>query len=95
MSVATLFVKISGSIFNPAISFSLFLVGSLHFRRMGISHGNANVAMEFVAQFSGAIAGIYLLAAVTPFPMNVETTLVTPPNPPGIDKVSPPKINSS
>jgi len=66
MSVAVLFVKISGSVFNPAISFALFLVGSIRFRRM---------IFEMVAQIVGAILGIYLLHAVTPFDINVATSL--------------------
>lgn len=79
MSVAVLFVRISGSLFNPAISFSLFLIGTLHFRRMGIGpHLLLTVVFEFVAQFVGGIAGVYLLDAVTPFPVNVAASLVHP-----------------
>jgi glycerol uptake facilitator-like aquaporin len=78
MSIAVLHVRISGSLFNPAISFSLFLIGTLHFRRMGIAptHLLLTVVFEFVAQFVGGIAGAYLLDAVTPFPMNVAASLV-------------------
>ena len=78
MSVAVLHVRISGSLFNPAISLSLFLIGTLHFRRMGNSQPLRllTVVFEFVAQFAGGIAGVYVLDAVTPFPMNVAASLV-------------------
>lgn len=36
------------------------------------------VVFEFIAQFIGAIAGTYLLYAVTPFPVNVAPSLVQP-----------------
>lgn len=82
MSVAVLHVRISGSLFNPAISLSLFLVGTLHFRRMGNSQPLRllRVVFEFVAQFAGGIAGVYVLDAVTPFPMNVAASLVPLPH---------------
>ena len=79
MSVAVLHVRISGSLFNPAISPSLFLIGTLHFRRMGNSQPLRLLTVlvfEFVAQFAGGIAGVYVLDAVTPFPMNVAAFLV-------------------
>jgi len=79
MSVAVLHVRISGSLFNPAISLSLFLIGTLHFRRMGNSQPLRLLTVlvfEFVAQFAGGIAEVYVLDAVTPFPMNVAASLV-------------------
>ena len=77
MSIAVLHVRISGSLFNPAISLALFLIGRLHFRRMGIKPRlSLTVVFEFAAQFIGGIAGAYLLDSVTPFPMNVAPSLV-------------------
>jgi hypothetical protein len=38
----------------------------------------ADCSIEFVAQFAGGIAGVYVLDAVTPFPMNVAPSLVDP-----------------
>jgi glycerol uptake facilitator-like aquaporin len=80
MSVAVLYVRVSGSMFNPSISFSLFLVGILHLRRMGIKSPWVllTIVLEIMAQFIGAIAGVYLLNALTPFPMNVAASLVRP-----------------
>jgi len=83
ISVAILFIRISGSVFNPAISLSFYLNRSLHFRLLSIPSlfppgcpSKLRLVMEIVAQITGAIAGTYLLAAVLPSNIVVNPTLV-------------------
>jgi glycerol uptake facilitator-like aquaporin len=80
MIVIVLFSRASSTMFNPAISLTAFLVGSVHFSRMGKCTHTFDLTikvLDSIAQFAGAIAGVYLLAAVTPSQINVNTTLVT------------------
>ena len=52
------FFRISGSLFNPAISLALFLVGALPWRR---------TILVVIAQFAGGIIAAALLEALTPY----------------------------
>ncbi|CAO1633497.1 unnamed protein product [Parajaminaea phylloscopi] len=55
---AWVFYRVTGGLFNPAITLSLFLVGGLSAFR---------AALLTVAQLAGGIAGAGLVAALTPF----------------------------
>lgn len=65
---AWVFYRITGGLFNPAITFALWLIGGLNAFR---------AVLLFIAQLAGGIAGAALVAALTPFGgvENVTTVL--------------------
>lgn len=63
---AWVFFRISGGLFNPAVTLGLCLVGALPYIR-GI--------LVFVAQLLGAIAAAAVVKALFPGPLNVQTSL--------------------
>ena len=63
---AWVFFRISGGLFNPAVTFGMCLVGALPYIR-GM--------LLVVAQIVGSIAASGVVSALFPGPMNVKTTL--------------------
>ncbi|RMZ88397.1 hypothetical protein DV736_g4365, partial [Chaetothyriales sp. CBS 134916] len=64
---AWVFFRVSGGLFNPAVTVALMLVGGA-----SIIRG----ALMIVAQLIGAIAAAAVVSALFPGPLNVATTLV-------------------
>ena len=63
---AWVFFRISGGLFNPAVTFGMCLVGALPYVR-GL--------LVFISQVLGGIAAAGVVAALFPGPLNVKTTL--------------------
>ena len=63
---AWVFFRISGGLFNPAVTFGMCLVGALPYRRGGLI---------LISQTVGAIAASGIVSALFPGPLNVQTTL--------------------
>ncbi|PWN22151.1 aquaporin-like protein, partial [Microstroma glucosiphilum] len=70
LSQAWVFYRVTGGLFNPAITLALYLIGGLSWFRAGLL---------FISQILGGIAGAALVAALTPFGGvgTVTTTLST------------------
>lgn len=63
---AWVFFRISGGLFNPAVTFGMCLVGALPYSRGGLI---------FISQIVGAIAASGIVSALFPGPLNVQTAL--------------------
>ena len=63
---AWVFFRISGGLFNPAVTLSLCLVGAVSYVR-GL--------LVFISQLLGGIAAAGIVAALFPGPLNVKTSL--------------------
>jgi len=63
---AWIFFRISGGLFNPAVTLGLCLIGAVPFARGGL---------VFIAQMLGAMASAGVVATLYPGPLNVSTTL--------------------
>ncbi|KAF1817842.1 aquaporin-like protein, partial [Dissoconium aciculare CBS 342.82] len=63
---AWVFFRISGGLFNPAVTLGLLLIGSLTWTRAGLL---------FVAQMLGALAASAVTSALFPSALDVSTTL--------------------
>ena len=63
---AWVFFRISGGLFNPAVTFGMCLVGALPYVR-GL--------LVFISQVVGGIAAAGVVAALFPGPLNVKTSL--------------------
>lgn len=63
---AWVFFRVSGGLFNPAVTLGMALIGGLKWVRAGV------VAL---AQLLGAMASAAVVSALFPGPMNVSTTL--------------------
>lgn len=61
-----IFFRISGGLFNPAVTLSLALVGAINWTRAGL---------VFIAEMLGAICSAAVVSALFPGPLNVTTTL--------------------
>ncbi|KIW04086.1 uncharacterized protein PV09_04903 [Verruconis gallopava] len=64
------FFRISGGLFNPAVSLGLALIGAIGFLRMTVA---------IIAQILGAIAAAALVSGLFPGPLLVRTTLSVAP----------------
>ncbi len=63
---AWIFFRVSGGLFNPAVSLGMALVGALHWTR---------ACLLVVSQILGGIVGAAIIQAITPGTLNVRTTL--------------------
>ncbi|EGP82554.1 uncharacterized protein MYCGRDRAFT_77797 [Zymoseptoria tritici IPO323] len=63
---AWVFFRISGGLFNPAVTLGMALIGAVTWRRAGLI---------FISQVLGSIAASGIVAALFPGPLNVTTTL--------------------
>lgn len=63
---AWVFFRISGGLFNPAVTVGMMLIGSTTYVRG---------AMIIVAQILGGISSAAVISAIFPGPLNVRTTL--------------------
>ncbi|TVY83317.1 Aquaporin-1 [Lachnellula suecica] len=63
---AWVFFRISGGLFNPAVTLALALLQAL---------GPLRAVLLFIAQLSGACFAAYLVSIMFPTPFNVQTTL--------------------
>ena len=63
---AWVFFRISGGLFNPAVTFGMCLVGALPWIRGGLI---------FISQIIGGIAAAGIVAVMYPGPLNVRTSL--------------------
>ncbi|KAK5113167.1 hypothetical protein LTR85_010985 [Meristemomyces frigidus] len=63
---AWVFFRISGGLFNPAVTLGMALIGAVTWTRAGLI---------FIAQILGAMAASGVVSATFPGPMNVSTTL--------------------
>lgn len=63
---AWVFFRVSGGLFNPAVTFGMALIGAVKWVRAGV---------VFVAQILGSMAASGVVSATFPAPMNVSTTL--------------------
>ncbi|KXL44994.1 hypothetical protein M433DRAFT_108626 [Acidomyces richmondensis BFW] len=62
---AWVFFRISGGLFNPAVTFGMALVGAINWIRAGLI---------FISQLLGSMAAAGVVSALFPGPMNVSTT---------------------
>jgi aquaporin related protein len=66
LATVWMFYRVTGGVFNPAVSFTLFLVGAI---------GPVRFVLYFVAQMAGAIAASAILAGLLPGPLAVTPSL--------------------
>ncbi|KIW08896.1 uncharacterized protein PV09_00818 [Verruconis gallopava] len=60
------FYRISGGLFNPAVTVGLYIVGAI---------GHVRAISSFLAQIAAAISSAAVVSALFPGPLNVNTTL--------------------
>jgi aquaporin related protein len=63
---AWVFFRVSGGLFNPAVTLGMALIGAVGWTRAGL---------VFISQIIGSIAAAGVVQATFPGPMNVSTTL--------------------
>lgn len=63
---AWVFFRVSGGLFNPAVTLGMALIGALTWTRAGL---------VFVAQILGSIASAGIVSVLFPGPLNVSTSL--------------------
>ncbi|KAI9708761.1 MAG: hypothetical protein M1820_003716 [Bogoriella megaspora] len=63
---AWVFFRISGGLFNPAVTFGMALIGAVTWLRAGL---------VFISQMLGAMSAAGVVSAIFPGPLNVKTTL--------------------